>query len=224
MNRYEVIEKHVESLPRPLKVLDIGANLGYFSFRLAERFFGDFVMMEGSPTTAKKLMQLCLVNSNPQMSLLCSYVNLEKLRTLLQEEQFDLIIALSVIHHFDEPFNDIVRTFAENAKYIILEHAHPDETHCPNAVRVKAEPLDLSPYAPQKLISTPATGYRHIFRDVYALTGFVDKERQPPAGLSLKTFADYYGIFPHPTSVDSQIKKRKKTEALRLVKGRVLLS
>lgn len=220
--RYEVIERYVETMPGPIKVLDIGANMGYFSFRLAERFYGNFVMVENSPSTVNRLIQLCLMNANPQISFLACRVNLAKLEKLLIEEQFDLIIALSVIHHFEEPFNDIVKVMASHSKHVILEHASPEEKNCPHANRVKTEPLDLSPYAPQKLISTPATGYQTVFRDVWALQGTASSLRQAPEGLSFQTYKEYSGLYPHPSHIDQQVKKNKKREARRLVKGKLI--
>lgn len=220
--RYEAIENYLSQVKGPIKVLDIGANMGYFSFRLAERFFGHFVMIENAPSTVKRLLQLCLMNANPQITFLATRVTFEGLKQLLQEEQFDVIIALSVIHHFDEPFNDIVHLLASHAKHVILEHASPDERSCPNASRVRAEPLNLSPYNPTKIISTTATGYNTIFRDVYGLKGLVSEERTPPEGISLKNYAHFSGLYPHPTSLQPQVKKMKDKESARLIKGKAV--
>ncbi|MEI6532077.1 MAG: class I SAM-dependent methyltransferase [Chlamydiota bacterium] len=219
--RYEAIAGHFSTLQGPLKVLDIGANMGYFSFRLAERFPGHFVMIESSNSTTKRLLQLCLMNANPQISFLATRVNLAELEKILIAEQFDIILALSVIHHFDEPFNDIVKTFARHAKHVILEHASPEETHCPNPARIKAEPLNLTPYNPIKLCTSTATGYQHIFRDVYALKGSIEESRTAPPGLSLQTYAQHSGLYPHPTLLNPLLKKHQNKELLRIVNGEI---
>lgn len=220
--RYQAIEAYVTKLNRPLRVLDIGANMGYFTFRLAERFFGSFMMVECGHSTVPRLFKLCQSNENPEITLFAYPINLKSLEDLLKREQFDLVLALSVIHHFDEPFNDIVRVMTDNASHVILEHAHPDEEHCPNARRLAAEQLDLSPYSPEKLISTPATGYRSIFRDVWALKGKVYEEKRQE-GLQLSTYTAFNGLYPHPEQVKQMAKKFKpnEQESLRLVKGRL---
>ncbi len=219
--RYEAIEAHLSKLQGPFKVLDLGANMGYFSFRLAENFKGDFVMLENSSTTTKRLLQLCLMNANPQIYFLAVRVNLAELEKILLAEKFDVILALSVIHHFNEPFNDIIATFARHSKYVILEHANPEETHCPNPNRIKAEPLNLSPYNPIKLCTSTATGYQHIFRDTYALTGSVEASEKSTPGISLETYSKYSGLYPHPTLLHSLLKKHKDKSLLRLVEGTI---
>ncbi|MBU9713327.1 class I SAM-dependent methyltransferase [Evansella tamaricis] len=65
-NRYKAIKEQLHGLPQPFTVLDIGADMGYFSFRIAEDFDAKVTLIEKN----KKIKELVSANENPQIILI----------------------------------------------------------------------------------------------------------------------------------------------------------
>jgi SAM-dependent methyltransferase len=129
--RYEYIKRFLQSYDRPITVLDIGANQGYFSFRIAEDFEDSTcVMIEGNPS----LLEVCGYNEQiidndegpvvymPGVVFLNKRFSLQDLKTLSECEHFDVVLALNVLHHFSgvdtEELVDTVMSLGDN---IIIE-------------------------------------------------------------------------------------------------------
>ena len=99
-DRYEIIKSVAKQFNRPFTVLDIGANLGYFSFRLMEDFDNcHAVMVEGHPTYARQLTELAGING--QGIVLTKSLTQGDLGLLGDVEHFDLVLAMSVVHHIN---------------------------------------------------------------------------------------------------------------------------
>lgn len=81
---------------KPISVLDIGAANGYFSFRLAEDFGARVTMIESAPAIVKWLRK----NDNPNVTLVHKTVSVEDLLGMAKHEHYDVVLALSVLHHF----------------------------------------------------------------------------------------------------------------------------
>jgi 2-polyprenyl-3-methyl-5-hydroxy-6-metoxy-1,4-benzoquinol methylase len=97
-SRYAVIKKHLEKYQRSFTVLDIGANLGYFSFRIAYDFpNATCIMIEDH--YGNSLEQLCKENNLKNVIFLKKKVDAESLSKLSECEHFDVILALNVVHH-----------------------------------------------------------------------------------------------------------------------------
>lgn len=119
--RYEAIKPLLNSLPEKSKVLDIGASQGYFSFKMAEDFCFRCCMVEGGYKisdylwkTGELLNYLCKQNLNLQdVTLLQHQFSLNDLKKLQELEEFDLVIAFSVVHHMRETLSDPMEQFAE---------------------------------------------------------------------------------------------------------------
>ena len=104
--RYPVIKKVLEQYKRPFTVLDIGANLGYFSFRIAEDFpEATCVLIESK--YGKQLTQLGKDNESNNVIILNNTVTADKLSNLSKCEHFDVVLCLNIIHHLDNPTNSI---------------------------------------------------------------------------------------------------------------------
>lgn len=152
--RYHAIYNFMKKFKRPVKVLDVGANLGYFSLRLSEKLPGTFVMVEGGKKVVPLLYKTCLLNNDPQLIFLYKILDLQALRQLAETEHFDVVLALSIIHHFHEPYNEVLKALTQLGTYLILEVPNAEEKKLCNKERVKSEPLNLAPYDPVKLIKT----------------------------------------------------------------------
>lgn len=154
-SRYEAIRKVAAQYNRPITVLDIGANMGYFSFRLAEEFDGTFVMVEGGAAESNNLQRLCVQNDNDKVVLLPVRFNLKDLKALGSFEHFDIVIACSVIHHFGEDYNEVLKAIVDLGDDIVIEHPVVGERAC-NQDRIESKGLDFSQYN-HELIAETAT-------------------------------------------------------------------
>ena len=115
-DRYEAIKKFCDSYNRPFSVLDIGANFGYFSFRLASDFDCYVTMVEKDPKCSKKLQELCIKNDLENVCFLQHKFSVESLKALARVEKFDVILAMSVVHYFPDAneIMDIMRSMCDN--------------------------------------------------------------------------------------------------------------
>ena len=140
--RYDEIAKFCKKYNRPISVLDLGAAEGYFTIRLAEEFDGVFVAVECDPS--RKLLDLCEKNSNDKVLLLQKKMNLDDLQLLKEVQYFDIVIAQNIIHHFDEPFQNVLDTIVSMCSYCFFEHPNSMEGKTTkNHERIKTEILDV---------------------------------------------------------------------------------
>lgn len=195
--RFWAIYKALRKTKKPLKVLDIGANMGYFSIRLSEKIPGTYAMIEGHESTAGALLKICKLNENPSLVLLKRKLCLADLKALRLREKFDVILALSIIHHFDEPYNEVFRVLMSLGNTLIFEPPIREEETL-NQFRIVREPIDLENVKKKLLIEVP-TGSRYgekWLRPTY----LIDCTRGAPyvtiPGISAETFDFMNGIYP----------------------------
>jgi SAM-dependent methyltransferase len=115
--RYEAIREVAARFKRPFTVLDIGANLGYFSLRLAEDFDCTVLAVEAGPWLNPVLCR----NENPRVLGVQRSMSFDDLRELADVEHFDLVLGLSVTHHFDAPYADVLGQIRRLGFATILE-------------------------------------------------------------------------------------------------------
>ena len=153
--RYSEIFKFCKKFNRPISVLDLGAAEGYFTFRLAEDFDGVFVAVESNPE--RKLLELCKKNNDPKVLLLNKQMNLKNLKNIKEVQHFDIVLALNIIHHFDEPFQDVLETLVSMSSFCFLEHPNSLENESTkNSQRLDTEKLDLEKFKPILLNKNPS--------------------------------------------------------------------
>lgn len=130
-SRYNVIAPIVQQFKRPVKVLDLGANNGYFSFKLAYDYQAFCVMAD----TSNRLLDLCHYNDQlASIVYLQKAITLDDLKLIAKQEHFDLVLALNVIHHLDGPSQEIIDTILSLGTVVIIE------TPSPHDLRVKECP------------------------------------------------------------------------------------
>ena len=145
--RYGEIFKFCKQFNRPISVLDLGAAEGYFTFRLAEDFSGVFIAVESNPE--RKLLELCIKNNNRKVLLLDKQMNLKNLKNLKEVQHFDIVLALNIIHHFDEPFQDVLDTLVSMSSFCFMEHPNPlEDDSTKNFQRLEKEKLNLDSFEP----------------------------------------------------------------------------
>ena len=153
--RYSEIFKFCKKFNRPISVLDLGAAEGYFTFRLAEDFDGVFVAVESNPE--RKLLELCKKNNDQKVLLLNKQMNLKNLKNIKEVQHFDIVLALNIIHHFDEPFQDVLEALISMSSFCFLEHPNSLENESTkNSQRLKTEKLDLEKFKPVLLNKNPS--------------------------------------------------------------------
>ena len=148
--RYDEIFKFCKKFNRPISVLDLGAAEGYFTFRLSEDFSGVFIAVESNPQ--RKLLELCIKNNNQNILLLDKQMNLKHLKNLKEVQHFDIILALNVIHHFDEPFQYVLDTLISMCSFCFMEHPNSlEDNSTKNSHRLKSEKMNLEKFKPRLL-------------------------------------------------------------------------
>lgn len=110
------------SAEKPFTVLDIGAGNGYFSFRLAEDFHAKATMIESKPHIAVWHRK----NANPDVTLIHRTVSAEELMAMAEERHYDVVLALSVLHHFQD-FELAVRAIFRLGDVLFIEPPAPEE-------------------------------------------------------------------------------------------------
>lgn len=96
--RYEAVKQVLLKYKRPFKVLDIGANNGFFSLKIVKDFDAVCVLADGT----ERLTDICTLNTNTNRLIhLQKYFTINDIKELERREHFDVILALLVLHHVD---------------------------------------------------------------------------------------------------------------------------
>jgi SAM-dependent methyltransferase len=122
--RYQAVAEVLKNYPRSFTVLDIGANQGYFSFRIAHEFDAICVMIEKQPD----LLENCRQNESDRVVLLQRAVSARELKSLSQTEHFDVVLALNVIHHFRWRWRMAARAILNLGDTVIIESPPNNDT------------------------------------------------------------------------------------------------
>jgi len=183
-SRYEPIQALCKKYKRPISVLDIGANLGYYSSRLSSEYGCTSVMVEGAPVYQKALSELIVQqNCRNKLILLGTHLDLKKVKEMSKCEHFDIVLALRVVHHFKEPFDAVIEAIVSLGDHIFFELPTASEDKVRAMGRVQKELADhskvLSPYkfekvgeypihvgsdmSPMYLVENPKTGISQPF-------------------------------------------------------------
>lgn len=155
-NRYKPIQELCKKYKRPFTVLDIGANLGYFSFRLSSEFDCVSVMVEGQDSFKGELVNLINQQKcNDRLVFLATKLDLQKLRELSKCEHFDVVLALRVVHHFNDPFDQVIEAIISLGDHTFFELPTGEEDSVCAKDRIQEELRDhdamLSNYKYEKV-------------------------------------------------------------------------
>ncbi len=115
--RYEALKSILDRYKRPITVLDLGAGLGYFSFRIAHDYDATCIMIEdnnGPKPLARQLLDLCRANAQlKNIILLDKKISLQELEKLADCEHFDVVLAFDYIdlnaHDWMQTANALMR-------------------------------------------------------------------------------------------------------------------
>jgi SAM-dependent methyltransferase len=122
-NRYKVMKKFFDKCERNFTVLDIGANFGYYSLKIANDFTKSYVVMIQQPGVESKLLnEILKANSsiNNRTCLLELKMNSDNMKKLQECEHFDYIICNNILHHVSD-YKKVYNSLKEMCKYLIIE-------------------------------------------------------------------------------------------------------
>jgi SAM-dependent methyltransferase len=117
--RYQFIRSVASQFNRPFSVLDLGANLGYFAVRLVEEFDCFVVCCEG--IYASWLRAIVSKSARGRIVVLAKTITIEDLEELAECESFDLVLAMSVVHHLATPVPRTIHALRRLGWKLIVE-------------------------------------------------------------------------------------------------------
>jgi len=121
-HRYSVIKSFLQQYQSSFTLLDIGANIGYFSFRIAEDFPDAIVVaIEGHPRFLKKLLEIGKKNNRDNVIIIGKKLSVENISWLAELEHFNVVLGMSVINHiYNDPIEGL-NAFLKLGDNLILE-------------------------------------------------------------------------------------------------------
>lgn len=115
--RWEIIRDYLAPNP-PRTVMDLGANLGYYSMRLADEFDCEVVAIETH--YHRELVDALEANGDDRITAMPATIEY----FLNQKHvKYDLVLALSVVHHLSMPYWETLRLLRQHGRTVIVELA-----------------------------------------------------------------------------------------------------
>lgn len=195
-DRYAAIAAALSSCQRPFTLLDIGANQGYFSFRLAAELGAICIMVEKQDD----LLHNCLADGGDGLILLKRRITARELVWLERNEHFDVVLCLNVIHHFGWRWRSATRAIFKLGDDLFIENPPNDDSG--SRGRLVRRPinryLDAIPHdvvcksdrRRDRAISSVVRHYASPATDTV-------ENRSRASGISLATFAKLGGSYPN---------------------------
>ena len=124
-SRYKAIKPFLERYKdrESFTILDFGANYGYFSWRIKEDFPNAKITMVDSRPLLKLLYQ---INNTEGMTLLSEDMDINRIKEYGTDNHFDLIVLMSIIHHFQNP-EEVIDVFMTMTETVLCEINYPDQ-------------------------------------------------------------------------------------------------
>lgn len=149
--RYEALRPLLSRYRRRFTVLDLGAALGYFGFRIADDYDAVSAMVDGG----EELGRLCRVNSLPHTMFLHKTLSVDDLETLADCEHFDVVLALNILHHFPD-WKRAADAVMRMGDHIVIETPAADETEACGYERIPGLYAHLESQEPKLLGTFPS--------------------------------------------------------------------
>lgn len=146
-DRYEVVKTFCQRFQRPFTVCDIGANMNYFGIRLTEDFDCKVVSFEFHQFEMREQ----LVKGNKDIMFLKRKVSLADLKILHSVAHFDLVLAMSVLHHLPGNTAEWIAGFYKLGTNVILEFALDDSDRIKNKINYQIPESQILGYGDSHL-------------------------------------------------------------------------
>ncbi len=163
--RYEAIRSVIQPYHRQITVWDLGANLGYFGSRLAHDYGTVSVMVE----PRKELVEICQQNDQASTIALTHRISVRDLQELALCECPEVVLALNVLHHFDD-WRGALEAVTRLGESLIIETAGRGDT---GTVNYEASQLLLDAIEamePELIQESPSHVTPCVKRPMYLLT------------------------------------------------------
>lgn len=195
-SRYDAIKPILDQFDRPFSVLEIGANNGYFSLRIANDYDATCVMIDGTD----RLKQICEANSSlNRIIYLQKMVTPKDLLKIAKKEHFDVILCFHVLHHVDwKPFFSSLLTLGD---HVIIETPPIDD----GFVSEKPQIPEIAEYLLSLPSGVPIGSFQRqnpeikdhmiLFSNPKKSNSWKKTAFMP--GISLKTFYKFGGAYPN---------------------------
>jgi len=127
--RYTAIQGILNMYKRPFTVFDIGAHLGYFGLSIVHDYPEAVVVMADYDPRLRQIVEL----SDPDRTVVLEKnFSPEDLQQMSECEQFDIVLLLNVLHHW-ENWPDVLSAARHMADFVIVETPDPaDKGACNN--------------------------------------------------------------------------------------------
>lgn len=116
--RYEAVRTELAALTPGFTVFDFGARRGYFSLRLAEDLGARCTMMDYAGEYMKRAIQ-----RNPDAPLEMIVRRVESAADLEDLGSFDVVLALSVLHHIPHEWPGVLDQLQAMAREVLIVEA-----------------------------------------------------------------------------------------------------
>jgi len=127
--RYEAIREWLKQYERPFTVLDIGACLGYFCTRILEDFeHASAVAVESKPQYQRVLKEIG--SAYDGYAMIPRRIGIDVLQKWSMCEHFDVILALSIVHHFPGSMLANIKALQSLGRNLLLEIPVKGESAC----------------------------------------------------------------------------------------------
>ena len=124
--RWQVLKPFMERFRHhpTFRVLDFGANYGYFSWRIHE----DYPQAHITTVDSRPILKVLYKINKPDNMVQLDNMDTDMLREHAENNQYDVILLMSILHHFDN-YEEILEIFQSMSDHIIIEADYP---HKPN--------------------------------------------------------------------------------------------
>jgi len=197
--RYAAIKPILDQYNRPIKVLDLGANNGFFSLKIAEEYDATCVMVDQT----SRLTNICKHNTDRDNIIhLRKFFTVNDLKALVLREHFDIVLVLHVLHHNDD-WKAWIPLLMQLGDHVIIETPAIDDpiNQHPRA-RAIAKSLPRDPRAVQIDSFDRGRGsFDHMLLFTPRPANYNDSDYN--LGIHPSTFLSLYGAFPDRSLVRS---------------------
>ncbi|HSX03490.1 MAG TPA: class I SAM-dependent methyltransferase [Rhabdochlamydiaceae bacterium] len=206
--RYAGMKKVLNQYQRPFTVLDIGANNGFFSLKIAEDYKACCVMVDIS----QRLTDICTLNTDRNKIIhFKKKFSLTDLKKLAKEEHFDVILVPYVLHHVKDGWEKWFQTLLTLGDQIILSIPCKKESDLSSDISLMEKYfLERKDGVYLGKFSRGDSSYGHMIWFNVNPKSF-EEESKYAFGIKPSTYKKFNGNFPSPAYVsfiDRKLKKR----------------